>query len=87
MGEKYNLPRAICPSLSYYLWGTGNFNGEIAVTVGISYENLCEVFYEVKPVTMIESKYAASYETNIPVYVCHNMKYPVTEVWAKVRSF
>jgi hypothetical protein len=87
LGEKYGLPKAICNTLSYNLWGTGNFNGEIAISAGIPETNLRAIFNEVKQVDIIYNKYAMPRENNLPIYVCRRTKYPVKEIWAKARNY
>jgi hypothetical protein len=87
LGEKYELPKAICTSLSYYLWGTHDFNGEVAISIGIPEKNLYHMFYEVKQVDLIQNKYAMPRENNLPIYLCRRINYPVREVWQSLRSF
>jgi 4-amino-4-deoxy-L-arabinose transferase-like glycosyltransferase len=87
LGEKHGLPKTICNSLSYYLWGTHGFTGEIAISVGIHESRLYEMFDEVTQVDLIQSRYAMPRENNLPVYVCRRTKYPVKKIWMKARSF
>lgn len=87
LGEKYGLPKAMCITLSYYLWGTHGFTGEVAISVGIPEKNLSEIFNEVKQVDLIQNKYAMPRENNLPIYVCRRSKYPVQDVWLSLKSF
>ena len=34
-GRRYGLPRPISPHNSYHLWGTGDWDGEIAIVIGV----------------------------------------------------
>lgn len=87
LGEKEGLPKAICPTLSYYLWGTHGFTGEVAISVGIPLQNLNEMFYEVKQVALIRNKYAMPRENNLPIYLCRRNKIPVKDAWLSLKSF
>jgi hypothetical protein len=87
LGEKYGLPKAISGHLSYYLWGPGNFNGEIAIVVGLKEQDLRDAFETVEQVATINSQYAMPYQNNLPVFVCRKLKYPIGEIWPKIKSF
>lgn len=87
LGEKYGLPKAICTHLSYYLWGPGNFNGDVALSIGFPLENLAAVFEEVKPAAIVVSSYAMPRENHVTIFICRKLKYPVQELWPKLRSF
>lgn len=87
LGAKYNLPPAISGHLNYYLWGPGNFNGELAIVIGSKKEDLEKSFAQVELKSTINSKYASSYQTNLPLYVCRNLKIPVEDVWKQVKNY
>jgi hypothetical protein len=86
-GKKYGLPKAISGHNNYWLWGPRGYTGEIVITVGESPEDVREVFDKVEIAATIVSKYARSFETNIPVLICRRPKAPLQEIWPRTKDF
>jgi len=86
-GPAYGLPRAISPHNSYYLWGPGNFSGEVVIAVGMDTGKLGLLFADVQRVATISDSYAIPDENNLPVYVCRKPRLPLSQAWARLKFF
>lgn len=85
LGKKYGLPNAMSGHLTYYLWGPGDFSGEVMISIGVPEQTLKLYFDEVSQKDIIISEYTMPYNTFIPVYVCRNLKVKVKDFWADFR--
>ena len=70
--EKYNMPKAVNFSGSFYTWGAGNLPGEILIAVGFQREDFENLTEDVKLATTITHEFAR--ENNVPVWICRNLK-------------
>ena len=86
LGEKYHLPKPISTNGSFWLWGSGNKNAKIWITIGLQKEVVEKVFNEVKLVKIIRHKYAIDEENNIPLYICNSPKIDIPEVWKTLET-
>jgi hypothetical protein len=86
-GEKYALPKAISGHNNYWLWGPGNYTGEILITVGESLEDVKKTFDQVELGATVTSEYAMPYESNLPIYICCKPKMSLQEVWPRTKSY
>lgn len=87
-GPKYGLPHAISGHNSYWLWGPGNTTGKIMIIIGGELQEH-QQFYsgECRQEAIHQNENARSFETNLPIFVCHQLKQPILEVWPRVRDF
>jgi len=86
-GPALGLPKAISGHNNYWLWGYGNANGEVLITVGIRKDRLDELCSSVEQRATVVSPYAMPYETDLPIYVCRGLKIPIAEAWARLKRF
>jgi 4-amino-4-deoxy-L-arabinose transferase-like glycosyltransferase len=86
-GPRYGLPRAISSHNSYWLWGPGDREADLAIVVGVPRERLDDLCGEVTHSETIVSPYAAAFETNLPVHVCRRFKRPLHEVWPELKRY
>ena len=86
-GKKYGLPKAASGHNNYWVWGPGNWDAEIVITVGERREDVEKSFAEVEQRAVISSEYARPFETNIPVFVGRTPKLPLREVWPSTKHF
>lgn len=87
--EKYDLPQAISGHLSHYYWGYGGYNGKCLIIVGLRGYTVSSLEYTFSDVTAARgphTKYALTYENDLPIYTCKGLKIPVDEFWESVRS-
>jgi len=86
-GPSHGLPPAISGHNNYWLWGPGWATGDVVIAVGVPADDLRQSFTTVEQADTIVSKYAMPSETNLPVYVCRQLKRPVAEVWPQLKRF
>ena len=86
-GRGLGLPTARSQHNNYFLWGPGNPGADIVITVGMSAEDLREVFEDVTPVGRITNPFAMPYEREDPVSICRRPKIPLLDAWARGRHF
>jgi hypothetical protein len=85
-GPRHGLPRAISGHNEYYVWGPGDYTGEIMLVLGMPREELERLFQSVEQVAVIEHPYAMPYE-NGPVYLCRGLKKPLRDLWPRFKHY
>ena len=86
IGDNYNLPDPVCKHGSFWLWGAGENDGEIAISLG-NEEGAVSYFYEeYQLIKMIKHPYAIDEEHNIPLYLCRKPKVKFQDYWPKFES-
>ncbi len=86
-GDRYGLPGALSTHNSYWLWGPGDYSGEIVITVGVRFESLKQGFDEVEQAAVVTHEYVMWYETNQPVYIWRGPKISLQEMWPRIKLF
>lgn len=87
LGKKYSLPNAMSGHLTYYLWGPGDFSGEIMISIGVPEQILKMYFEEVNEEDRVISEYTMPYNTDLPVYICRKSKLNIKDLWANFKYF
>ncbi len=85
--KKYQLPPAVGSHNSYWIWGPGNYDGNVLIILGGELDDKKKKFESVEVVDTVYTKYAIPYENNLRVYVCRKMKTPVQEIWPEIKNF
>jgi hypothetical protein len=86
-GRPLGLPPAVCQHNSYYLWGPGREQVDLALIVGMSSEGLRGAWRECTPVGWPNSPWAMPYETARPILLCRDLLLPLDEAWRRGRHF
>lgn len=86
-GRRLGLPRAISGHNNYWLWGYGSADGRVVISIGLPHERLLEVCGSLQHAATIVSPYAMPHETNLPVYVCRDLKLPMDEAWRSLKKY
>ena len=86
-GGKYGLPKAISGHNNYWLWGPGNYAGEIVITVGPRLEDVKKAFDQVELGATHVNEYAMPYESDLPIYICRKPKMSLPEVWPRTKNY
>ena len=81
LGDKYGLPDPVSRHGSFWLWGYGNKDAEVWISLGNEKESVEHVFEEVKLVKMIRHTYAIGEENEIPLYLCRKPKIDIEQWW------
>jgi hypothetical protein len=82
-GPKVGLPDAICPRNNYWLWGTRDYSMKVVLVVGYGASYLRQFFDSVERVASFDQPYAYGAE----IYVCRDPKYPIDELWQRLKLF
>ena len=85
-GSKYGLPKAICGHQSYFLWGPRDFTGESVIVMQGQQEELEKFYASVEKVAAVGHPYSMPYE-HFDVFYCRNLKWPLRDVWPKVKNW
>ena len=83
-GAKYNLPKAISPHQSYFLWGPRDYTGETMILLGWKREEAEKYFVSVEEKTEVNHPYSMSYE-RYKILLCRGIKKPLPEIWSSLR--
>jgi 4-amino-4-deoxy-L-arabinose transferase-like glycosyltransferase len=86
-GSKYHLPKALSGHNNYWLWGPGEYSGEVVVVLGASREELQALFETVEQVETVHCGYCMPYENDRPVYICRHLKRPLREIWPQLKHY
>ena len=85
LGDKYGLPDPVSRHGSFWLWGYGNKNAEVWISLGNEKESVEYVFEEVELVKIITHKYAIEEEHGIPLYLCRKPKIDIEQWWQNYK--
>ena len=85
-GPKYGLPPAISGHQNYYYWGPRGYTGESMIVMGDRQDRLESKFASVEKVGHVAHPYAMPYE-HIDIFYCRGMKWPLAEVWPKIKNW
>lgn len=86
-GRDEGLPRASSQHNNFYLWGPTNPAADVAIVIGVSVEELKEVFEDVRPAAAMTNRFAMPYERENPVSICRRPKRPLMELWVSGKKF
>lgn len=81
LGKKYGLPNPISRHGSFWLWGYGNPEARVWISLGNERSSVEHVFAEVELVKIITHPYAIDEENGIPLYLCRNPQVDIPTWW------
>jgi hypothetical protein len=85
-GPKYGLPSAISGHQNYFLWGPRGYTGESVIVMGDRRKRLEDKFASVEYAGHVAHPYAMPYE-HIDIYYCRGMKWPLAELWPRLKAW
>ncbi len=86
-GPSQGLPHAISGHNNYYLWGPGNYSGELVIAVGMPLDDLKSMFGQIDLAATINNDYAIPEENNLPVYICRKPKMTLQQAWPRLKFY
>ena len=86
-GEAYHLPRVVSGHNTYWLWGTGDYTGEVAIVVDGNPAELRATFREVKVAEVSQCRFCRPDLLTTPIYVAKGLFMPIATVWPQVKSY
>jgi hypothetical protein len=87
LGRRHGLPLATSGHNSYWLWGPRGQDGDPAIVVGRSEEELHRWWAEVARVGETECAYCMSYENHQPIWVVRRPRAPLADSWNEFKYF
>jgi 4-amino-4-deoxy-L-arabinose transferase-like glycosyltransferase len=86
-GRAYGLPPAIGRHNSYWIWGPGDFDGQLLIILGGDLEDHQRGFEHVEVAGSVSCQYCMPYENNLNIYVCRRLKIPLRELWPQLKHY
>jgi dolichyl-phosphate-mannose-protein mannosyltransferase len=87
IGRKLGLPRAMSGHNSYWLWGPGDFDGQVLIIIGGDREDNARFFEEIEIVGQTHNPYAMPYERGLDVSIARRPKGTLRAAWPMLRHF
>jgi hypothetical protein len=85
-GPALGLPRAISAHMSYYLWGTRGYTGDVMIVLDDSRESLERLFRSVEPAGRVYHPYSMPYQ-HFDVFVCRGLRQPLAALWPRIKRY
>jgi hypothetical protein len=86
-GPGLGLPPALSAHNSYFLWGPGDWTGEVLIVIDDERERLLELFEEVERAGTTDCTDCMPYEDDLPIWICRRLRIPVRELWPRIRHY
>ena len=87
LGRRVGLPPVGSRHNSFYFWGPGRPQADVAIVVGMDPARLRESWGSVETAGRWHSPYAMPYEQRWPVLICRRPKVPLETFWRRGRRF
>ena len=87
IGRRLGLPRAMSGHNSYWLWGPGDFDGQVLIIIGGDREDNAQFFEEIEIVGQTRNPYAMPYERGLDVSIARRPKGTLRAAWPMLRHF
>ena len=87
LGRRYDLPRVLSAHNSYFLWGTGGWDGDVLVILGGDEDDNRQVCRDLRKVGEVRCGHCMPYEDRNPVYVCRGFTKPFAEIWPAIKKY
>jgi hypothetical protein len=85
-GPRYGLPRPISGHQSYFLWGPGDFQGDVLIVLQDDRESLQRVCASVEEAGVHFHPWGMA-EENGPIFVCRGLKVPLQQLWPRLKKW
>ncbi len=86
-GKKYALPAAVSGHNSYWLWGPEKSDATVFIIIGGTKKDHERVFADVRLSAVHSHPYAMPYETDLPIFICRSIRYPLETVWKDTKHY
>jgi len=87
LGPRYGLPPPICGHNNYWLWGPGDWSGEVLIVYGDSREDAESAFEDVTEIGRVDCDDCMPYEDDNPIFLCRRPKMDVAAIWPLTREY
>ncbi|MBL7858617.1 MAG: glycosyltransferase family 39 protein [Cyclobacteriaceae bacterium] len=86
-GERYGLPKSIGTHNNYWIWGPGDYTGEVLLILGGEKSDHENDFNSVELAGVSSCQYCMPYENNVNIFICRGLKYPVKDIWPHEKHY
>ena len=87
-GPRFRLPPAISGHQNYFLWGPGDWDGEVILVLDTDDDDERELFGSVEDLgQIVSSPWAMPFERQRHIYLCRDLKMSVRELWTRVKNW
>ncbi len=86
-GRELGLPPAVSQHNSFWLWGPGRSEVEVAIIVGKDEQDMREAWEQVELAGRFSHPYAMPYEQRRPILVCRGLRSPLDVAWRRGRRY
>ena len=86
-GRPLGLPAAISGHNSYWFWGPRGATGSVVIVIDGDPRDYEQLFTTVERVGESDHPLAMPDERHLAIYLCRGMHTPLTQVWARTKSF
>jgi hypothetical protein len=86
-GPALHGPPVVAAHNNYYLWGPRGFDGSVVIVVGDDVLPLMQNYRSITPAGRIDTPYAESFETNLPIYVLRGPRVPLAVLWPRLKFY
>jgi 4-amino-4-deoxy-L-arabinose transferase-like glycosyltransferase len=86
-GPALHGPPVVAAHNNYYLWGPRGFDGSVVIVVGNDVLPLMQNYRSITAAGRIDTPYAESFETNLPIYVLRGPRVPLKVLWPKLKFY
>ncbi len=69
------------------MWGPRGASGEVVIAFGVPHDVLTGIFARIEEVARIHHSHALPLENDLPVYVCTDLRMPLSEAWPRLCRF
>jgi 4-amino-4-deoxy-L-arabinose transferase-like glycosyltransferase len=85
---RYGLPQPISAQNSYYLWGTGGYDGSSMLAIGASQADLLRAnFRHVVLLTTFQDPHRWAIEGPTPIFLCTDPVAPLSRLWPRLKWY
>ncbi len=85
--NEFSLPPAISTHNNYWLWGPGDFSGDLLIMLGGSKERKQIFFEDVREAGEIQCGYCMPYENHKTIFICRRLKVPLQQAWNEWKHY
>jgi hypothetical protein len=86
-GPAFHGPPAVSGHNNYFLWGPKGFDGAAVIVIGNDVRPLMNNYRSVTTVGRIDTPYAQSFETDLPIHVLRGPRVPLAVLWPRLKFY
>ena len=85
--SSYGLPPVICDHNNYWLWGPGNWDGEVLIVIGGERSDLESLFSTVEEAAQFHCQDCQPSENDQTLWVVRDMKIAPKGLWPRLKHY